>query len=210
MRKSPDPKLFYDGDPEECRPGILTATNDLISELGFDGITMKMVAERSGLSTEKLEKEYSHKQQILNELIGFHLDVHEGIRVFTRTNPDFSPLQGFQREWELMCEHLSSHQEIIQAYKQYESDLDPWIEGRIKQHRDQDVDLLEKACDMKELPRVNVASLEAVLYGTIKNLILGSVHKRPRSHFIAFPGTVYSMILVPLIAGSIQATNPRR
>ena len=45
MRKSPDAKLSYDRDPKEFRPRILTAANDLISEFGFDGITMKMVAE---------------------------------------------------------------------------------------------------------------------------------------------------------------------
>ncbi|RLA19555.1 MAG: hypothetical protein DRQ56_05150 [Gammaproteobacteria bacterium] len=199
MRTSAGKKIFHDRGLKECRPRILSAANDLISEFGFEGTTMRMVADKSGLSVEKLKAEYSDKQQILNELIGFHLDVYEGIRIFTRTNPDFSPLQSFQREWELMCEHMNNNQETLLAYLQNQSNIASWIWDRINQLRSQDIELLEKACALRELSRVNAASLEAVIYGTLWSLIFEFVQEPGRANFTVIPGKVSSMVLAPLI-----------
>ena len=177
---------------EGCRPRILTAANDLISEFGFAGTTMRMLANKSGRSVEVLEAEFSNKQQVLDELIGFHIDVLEGIRAFTRSDPELSPLQSMLREWELMCEYMNNHQGTLQAYQQNQSNMAPWIGDRIKQLRSQDIELLEKACVLKELPRVNASSLEAVLYGTLWSLILELVQEQGRSNFAVIPRMVSS------------------
>ncbi len=187
---------------EGCRPRILTAANDLISEFGFAGTTMRMLANKSGRSVEVLEAEFSNKQQVLDELIGFHIDVLEGIRAFTRNDPELSPLQSMLREWELMCEYMNNHQGTLQAYQQNQSNMAPWIGDRIKQLRNQDIELLEKACVLKELPRVNASSLEAVLYGTLWSLILELVQEQGRSNFAVIPGMVSSRILTPLMQSS--------
>ena len=187
---------------EGCRPRTLTAANDLISEFGFAGTTMRMLANKSGQSVEVLEAEFSNKQQVLDELIGFHIDVLEGIRAFTRSDPELSPLQSMLREWELMCEYMNNHQGTLQAYQQNQSNMAPWIGDRIKQLRSQDIELLEKACVLKELPRVNASSLEAVLYGTLWSLILELVQEQGRSNFAVIPRMVSSRILTPLMQSS--------
>ena len=202
MRTPAGSNFFYDRDGEECRQRILTAANDLFSEFGFGGTTMRMVAEKSGFSTENLGAKYSDKQQILNELVGYHIDVLEAIRAYTRNDPELSPLQSMQREWKLMCEYMNNHQGTLQAYQQNQSNMAPWIGDRIKQLRNQDIELLEKACVLKELPRVNASSLEAVLYGTLWSLILELVQEQGRSNFAVIPGMVSSRILTPLMQSS--------
>ena len=187
---------------EECRRKILVSANDLFSEFGFDGTTMEIVAEKSGVSSKRLTGQYLDKQQILDELVGYHIDVLEGIRAFTRNDPEFSPIQSLLREWELMCEYMNNHQGTLQAYQQNQSHTAPWVRERIKRLRNQDIELLEKACALKELPRGNAASLEAVLYGTLWSLILGFNQNQGREDLTVIPDMVFSMVLAPLIQSS--------
>ncbi len=202
MKKPADLTPFHDNSLEEFRPRILTAADDLISEFGFADTTMTMVADKSGLSLEKLKTEYSDKQQILNELMSFHLDVLEGIRVFTRNDPELSPLESMLREWELLCEYLNNHQETIQAYRQNQSDTASGIRTRIERLRNQDVELLEKASALKELPREDAVSLEAVLFGTLRSLIFEFVQEQGRENLTVIPGMVSSLVLEPLMQSS--------
>jgi AcrR family transcriptional regulator len=199
MRRLADSTALKGRDLEEFRRRILTAANDLISDLGFDGTTMGMVAQELGISSKRLTGQYLDKQQILNELVGYHLDVLEGIRAFTRNDPELSPLQSMQREWKLMCEYMNNHQDTIQAFQQNQSNIAPWIGDRIKQLRSQDVELLEKACALKELQRVNSASLEAVLYGTLWSLIFELVQEQGRANFTVIPEMISSRVLAPLV-----------
>ncbi len=185
-------------DDEGCRQRILAAANNLIAELGFDQVTMAEIAERSEITIEQLEVYYSDKQQILDGLVGYHLGVREGILAFTRTDPSLSPLQRYQREWELTLKYMSHHQGTLQAYMQHQTDVAPWIQERIGQQRNQDIELLEEACDLRELQRVNPISLEAVLYGTLWSLILEYPPNRSSTDFEAIPGMVTARILNPL------------
>jgi AcrR family transcriptional regulator len=202
MRKPADLISFYDSDLEERRPRILTAASDLFSEFGFADTTMMMMADKSELSLGKLKAEYSNKQQILNELMGFHIDVLEGIRAFTRNDPELSPLQSMLQEWELICEYLNNHQGTIQAFQQNQSNIAPGIRNRIERLRNQDIELLEKACALKELPVVNTASLEGVLYGTLWSLILEFTPRQEPASFTVIPGMVFSKVLAPLMQSS--------
>ncbi len=142
-------------------------------------------------------------QQVLNDLVGHHLQVHEGIRALTRTDPDLSPLQSFLREWELMLEYLSNHRGTFQAYMQNQSNFDPWIKDRINLHRNQDIELLEKARDLKELPWVNATSLEAILHGALWGLLSEYVMNQSHTYFESIPRMVSSRVLEPL--GTIVA-----
>jgi len=207
MSRSVDSTVLKGWDLEECRWKILTAANDLISDLGFDGTTMEMVIEKSGVSSKRPTSLYFDKQQILNDLVGYHIDVLEGIRAYTRNDPELSPLQSMQREWELMCEYMSNHQETLQAYQQNQSNMASWVADRIKQLRSQDVELLEKACALMELPRVNASSLEAVLYGTLWGLIIELAQEQGRANFTVIPGMVYSRILAPLMHSSGKSAS---
>ena len=149
---------------------------------------------------EQMGDLYADMQQVLNDLVGHHLNVHEGIRALTRTDPDLSPLQSFLREWQLMLEHLSNHKGTLKAYLQNTSNFDPWIQERIIMHRNQDVELLEKARDLKELPRVNVRSLEAILHGTLWRLLTERVMKQGPADFETIPEVVSIKVLKPLLS----------
>ena len=207
MSKAVDSTVLKDWDLEECRWEILTAASDLISDLGFDGTTMEMVTEKSGVSSKRLTSLYFDKQQILNELVGHHIDVREGIRAYTRNDPELSPLQSMKREWELMCEYMNNHQNILQAYQQNQPNMASWIRDRVKRQRSQDIDLLEKACALKELPRINPSSLEAVLYGTLWRLILEFSQNQGRENLTEIPGMVSSLVLAPLIQSRAGAAS---
>ncbi len=185
---------------KDVRQIILVAANGLIAELGYEQITMSMMAKRAGIPVEQLAEHYPNKQQILNDLVGHHLHVREGIRAFTRTDPDLSPLQSYLRELELLLEYMSKHRGTLQAYMENLSEIAPWIEDRIDLHRNQDVELLEKARDLKELPRVNATSLEAVLHGTFWGLLSECFTMTGTTDFEAIPGVVSSRVLKPLLA----------
>jgi len=202
VRRSANSTALKARDLEEYRRRILVSANDLFSEFGFDGTTMEMVAGRSGVSSKRLTGQFFDKQQILDELVGYHIDVLEGIRAFTRNDPEFSPIQSLLREWELMCEYMNNHQGTLQAYRQNQSHIAPWIRKRIKRLRNQDIELLEKACALKELPRENAASVEAVLYGTLWSLIFGFNQYQGRDDLTVIPGMVFSIVLAPLIKSS--------
>ncbi len=195
-------KTFCEDSLEEIRPRILNAASDLFSEFGYAGTTMSMLAVNSGVSEEMLKAEFPEKQQILNELIGFHIDVLEGIRAFTRNNPELSPLKSMLREWELMCEYMDNYRGTLQAYNQNRPIIAPWIGDRVNHFRSQDIELLEKACALKELPQVNAASLEAVLYGTLWGLIQESVQEQGGGNLTVIPGRVSSIVLEPLMHSS--------
>ncbi len=184
---------------KDVRQIILVAANGLIAEFGYEQITMNMMAKRAGIPVEQLAEHYPNKQQILNDLVGHHLHVREGIRAFTRTDPALSPLQSYLRELELLLEYMSKHRGTLQAYMENLSEIDPWIEDRIDLHRNQDVELLEKARDLKELPRVNATSLEAVLHGTFWGLLSDCFTKPGTTDFEAIPGVVSSRVLKPLL-----------
>ena len=185
---------------KDVRQIILVAANGLIAELGYEQITMSMMAKRAGIPVEQLAEHYPNKQQVLNDLVGHHLHVREGIRAFTRADPGLSPLQSYLRELELLLEYMSKHRGTLQAYMENLSEIDPWIEDRIDLHRNQDVELLEKARDLKELPLVNATSLEAVLYGTLWELISEHFTMTGTTDFEAIPGVVSSRVLEPLLA----------
>jgi len=196
-------KDLFTGDTEsikDVRQMILVAANDLIAEMGYEKITMSLIVQRAGIPVEQLARHYANKQQILNDLVGHHLHVHEGIRALTRTDPSLSPLQSYQRELELVLEYMSNHRGTLQAYLENLSEIDPWIKDRIDLHRNQDVELLEKARDMKELPWVNAISLEAILYGTLWGLLREFVTKQSSTDFESIPRTVSSRVLEPLIS----------
>ncbi|RKZ13457.1 hypothetical protein DRQ50_10420 [bacterium] len=197
--KSADPTTCFDQNPLECRRKILVAANDLISEIGFDRTTMGMVAEKSGISLKMLTGRFSDKQQILDELVGHHLNILEGIRALTRSDPASSPLQCMKREWKLMCEYMNTYQGTVLAYQQNQPMVATRVQDRIKRLRDQDVELLEKACALRELPRTNTASLEAVLHGTLWTLILESVQEQEYGDFATIPDMLALRVLVPLI-----------
>jgi len=190
---------------KDDRQMILVAANGLIAELGYEQITMSMMAKRAGIPVEQLAEHYPNKQQILNDLVGHHLHVREGIRAFTRTDPALSPLQSYLRELELLLVYMSKHRGTLQAYMDNLSEIDPWIEDRIDLHRNQDVELLEKARDLKELPRVNVTSLEAVLHGTLWALLGGYVVEHNGTDFESIPREVSSRILEPLVRINLAA-----
>ncbi|MCK9995719.1 MAG: TetR/AcrR family transcriptional regulator [Candidatus Krumholzibacteria bacterium] len=200
MKKFKDPRTFECKNRDECCERILASANDLISEIGYEGMTMGMVAKRSGISMKRLLSQFHNKQNVLDELVVCHINIHEGIRAFTRTNPRNSPLQSFRIEWELLCEYMSHHVATLQAYMRYETDCAPWIRDRIELHRNQDIDLLEKACNLGELPPLNVASLESVLRGTVWNLIFKSAQKKEKPvDFSSIPREVSAMVLHPLM-----------
>ncbi|RLB61422.1 MAG: hypothetical protein DRH08_13950 [Deltaproteobacteria bacterium] len=196
--KPPESITEQNGNDEGCCQRILATANNLITEPGFDKVTMAEIAKRSEITIEQLEVYYSDKQQILDGLVGYHLGVCEGIRAFIRTDPNLSPLQRYQREWELILMYMSNHQATLQAYMQRQTDVAPWIQERIGQQRNQDIELLEEACDLRELQRVNPISLEAVLYGTLWSLILEYPPNRSSTDFEAIPGMVTARILNPL------------
>jgi len=184
---------------------ILVAANGLIAELGYEQITMSMMAKRAEIPVEQLAEHYPNKQQILNDLVGYHLHVREGIRAFTHTDPALSPLQSYLRELELLLEYMSKHRRTLQAYMENLSEIDPCIEDRIDLHRNQDIELLEKARDLKELPQVNVTSLEAVLHGTLWALLGEYVVEHNGADFESIPREVSSRILEPLVRINLAA-----
>ena len=159
---------------------------------------MAEIAESSEISIEQLEVYYSDKQQILDGLVGYHLGVCEGIRAFIRTDPNRSPLQRYKKEWELMIIYMNDHQATLQAYMQRQTDVAPWIQERIGQQRNQDIELLEEACDLRELQRVNTTSLEAFLHETLWSLIQDYSQNQSSTGFKAIPGIVTERILNPL------------
>ena len=82
-----NPFIEEDGDADKSRQEILLTASNLITEVGYEIVTLAMIAERAGIPMKQMEGLYADMQQVLNDLVGHHLQVHEGIRALTRTDP---------------------------------------------------------------------------------------------------------------------------
>jgi len=184
----------------EKRRKVLVSANDLFSELGYENTTMAMISQKTGISLISLLFLYSRKQKILDALVGHHLDVHAGIRAVTRTNPANSPLTCFRKEWDLTCEYMTDYGATLIAFSRNKSHCASWIQNLQEMQRLQDVELLDKACAIGELPTVNVVSLESVLRGTLWHLVIESAEKEDYSNFSTIPTRVKSLVLDPLMS----------
>lgn len=179
---------------------ILKAANDLFVTDGFHGTTMQMISDLSGFSVGYLYKHFPSKQDILDELSAEHLDVYEGLRAYTRSNPDLSPLDCLRQELDLLVNYMSQHRSILTVFAERDTHKARHLEARILQHRRQDAQLLEKAMMLNEVPKCDATMLSIAIDSAIWGLLKEMVADPDDDAFNAIPAFIDAMVFKPLVS----------
>lgn len=69
------PRKRLTGRQQARRAGILSAVRQLIAELGYDGVTMREIARRSGVATSTLYEIYGGKDKLLARAVDERLKI---------------------------------------------------------------------------------------------------------------------------------------
>lgn len=75
---------------EQARRAILTAACEVIAEAGFEGVRMRMVAERAGVSTALLHYHFANRDKLFIEALRFSYD-HAGNDILGGEPPAKAP-----------------------------------------------------------------------------------------------------------------------
>lgn len=71
----------------ETRAAILTAAAEVIAEIGFENVRMRIVAERAGVSTAALHYHFDTREKLFAEALRFSFE-HTGRDVYQSTETD--------------------------------------------------------------------------------------------------------------------------
>lgn len=186
---------------------ILNAAKHLFLVLGYEGTTMKQVAQSADCSVGYLYKHFTGKKEILNEMLETYLDIYDEIRVRVRQEESQEGIECMRRELQLICEVIADHRSLIPIIYERQSNQSESVRRRLADHQREDIQLLDAARLRGELPDLDPAMLHAVLDGATWALFRDLAQTQRREVFLSIPDTIDRLIFEPLRRSSVAGSG---
>lgn len=198
MNQLQTPNPAADSAWDRNRSRILEAAGHLFLTHGYEGTTMKAVAEMAACSVGYLYKHFTNKQELLNVLLAVHLDVYTDIRGHVRKVEGLQGLDCLLRELELVCDYMVDRRALIPIFGERESSQSDALRRRMQIQRREDIAMLDLARLTGEIPDMDPAILSAVIDGAIWALFKDLAQTERREVFLSIPGIIDRLVFTPL------------
>ena len=142
---------------EDKRQDILRATLDLISEHGFHGTPMAMIAERASVGAGTIYRYFENKENLIDELFR-ELKSDLGIAMLVGFNPDLDFVEKVRMVWLNTLNYCMRHPQEMLFLEQFHSS--PYLTPEVEEESMhalapifEELEIAIRAGVVKDLPR---------------------------------------------------------
>jgi AcrR family transcriptional regulator len=177
---------------------ILAAAAELFAQFGYEGTSMKQIAERAELSVGKLYTHFKGKEEIFRELLEAYIkELHSmGDRA---CNPHDPPLKQLRCRLEAAIEHFKKNINLVLIYhNENPLKLKGIIKKEVRNNREIVADLISRAIARGDIPPEDPHVLAALVIGAVHGLMHVLTESDGGDALDAVPGIINRIILSPL------------
>ena len=154
------------------RQAVLDATLKLITENGFHGTPMSMVAEKAGVATGSIYYYFESKEQIIRELYA-NIKKKMGEALLENIDESKNFKEQFFKVWKNLYHFFVSHPQEFNFLEQYSNS--PFINQQVKEENFRFykpvIDFIQTGIDKGVLREIHIELMVALLYGSVTSVV---------------------------------------
>ena len=150
------------------REEILSAATDLFARHGYDGTSMRMVAERVEISVGKLYLHFEGKEDIYKNVVEFHAGEIRA-RANRAVDPSMTPFEMIRARTAAVIAYMDEHDEFVRFYV---SEMEGTGRGcSLKDESEHEAhmrefrDLISEAVENGDIPDIDPDMVAAMIHG---------------------------------------------
>jgi AcrR family transcriptional regulator len=177
---------------------ILDAAAELFASYGYEGTSVKQIAEKAELSVGKIYNHFESKEEIFRALLDKYMTVIHTLGD-DACREDDPPLVQLQCRIEVAIEYLKSNTNFILIYlNENPLRLEGMIKEEIKQNWEILAGLIESAAKRGDIPREDPEMLAAALLGAMHRILYMLADSGRVEAFDTVPAFIHRVIIEPL------------
>jgi TetR/AcrR family fatty acid metabolism transcriptional regulator len=189
---------WKEDERRRARELILTAAMELFAEYGYDGTSVKQIADRAKLSVGKLYLHFESKEDIFRDLLESYLrELHR--KGDERCNPDDPPMAQLRCRLAVAIDHLRDNCKLFLIFVN-ENPLR--LKGLVKKemctYHTRLAKFIEQAIERGEIRKEDPEAVSAILIGAIHKLIYMFAESGNTDAFDTAASLLDRIILKPL------------
>jgi AcrR family transcriptional regulator len=189
---------WRDRERQRAREEILHAAADIFALSGYEGTTMKDIANHAGISVGMLYNHFKGKEEIFRELVE-HYVTHLHERQDQECNPDDPPIdQLICRIRSAIAFYWENRSLAVMYLNENPVRLELVVKGWEEQSRGVITKLLSRAIERGDIVGEDPKVLAALIVGAIHRLAYVLVMEEDERALNAVPDIIYRIVLRPL------------
>ncbi|UCF04492.1 MAG: TetR/AcrR family transcriptional regulator [bacterium] len=186
---------------------ILSGAMELFADYGYEGTSVKQIADRAKLSVGKLYLHFESKEDIFRELLENYLGEFHRKRD-ERCNPDDSPLDQLRCRLAVAIDHLRDNSKLLLIFiNENPMRLKGLVKNEMCNYCAHVAGLIKQAIECGEMRDEDPEAVSAILIGAIHRLMYMFAESGNTAAFNTAASLIDRIILKPLEISKDDATG---